>query len=264
MTNHAILPKLIFDYLPLSLQRVSKSIFQDTHFSVALLPLTSIKQPASEHIQKWLHKEERIQLASFRFEKRYREWLGGRICAKQSLRITLRSKKKTSFIPDHAQVSIQSKENGKPYFPAMNSVQLTFPELSISHSKGYAAALTCHSPCGIDIQFSAENLLKVQERFCSSEEDQLVQQELPLLSILSRLTLLWSAKEAAKKMLSPDGIPGFHELQLLRLTPQNKTDSIFFFSFSKTGSIIPVAAGMMGNDYALALCCTRKPPAGVL
>jgi phosphopantetheinyl transferase len=137
----------------------------------------------------------------------------------------------------------------------MNGLSFTFPELSISHSHEFAAAMSSATPCGIDIQFSAKNLNHVRERFCSEPENELLEQELNEFSNLSRLTLLWSAKEAAKKMLSPGGIPGFQELQLRRIKQRNKTDMVFSFFRNNTLTPIKTTVSMIDNDYAMAICC---------
>ena len=152
--------ELIFETLPLSLLALAENLYQDFQHSAALLPLHTIEQQtATNTIQKWLHRDEQQQLTKFKFEKRYREWLGGRLCAKQSLRMFLRSNsQRSAFIPEHAQCCIQAEVSGKPYFNATDGINFDFPELSISHSKEYAAAMISSSPCGIDIQFSEENL----------------------------------------------------------------------------------------------------------
>lgn len=254
--------KLTFDTLPLSFLSLTEELFQDSLPSVAVLHLPAILQPGTETIERWLHTDERTQLIKFSFEKRSREWLGGRICAKQSLRLFLRSRQKSVFIPEHEQCCVQSEESGRPYFSAISGVNFTFPELSISHSKEYAAAMISSLPCGIDIQFTAENLNRVQEKFCTTDEKHLLQQELPQLPELSRLTLLWSGKEAAKKMLSPDGMPGFHELHLCKLSRQNRRDMILSFSVKETFPAVTVTATMMDNSYAAAICCAAKPLPG--
>jgi phosphopantetheinyl transferase len=132
---------------------------------------------------------------------------------------------------------------------------LNLPELSISHSKAYAAATSSRRYCGIDIQYCAQTLVRVQEKFCTSLEDHILQDTLPELPSLNRLTQLWSAKEAAKKMLSPGGIPGFHELELLKLSKKTKGNNLLFFSRPGSTSPIQVVTAMFHKDYALAICC---------
>ena len=254
--------ELTFTTLPTSFQILIEEIFKHSRPSASILSLQKIEEAETTHVKQWLHPAESQKLATFTFEKRHREWFGGRICAKQSLDIFSRQTGTTAIaIPEHTQYTIQSEDSGRPYFSPVNGLNFTFPELSISHSNDFAAAMSSTTPCGIDIQFSAESLNRVRERFCSKPEKELLRQKLDELSALSKLTLLWSAKEAAKKMLSPRGIPGFQELQLQRITQQNRTDMIFIFSMNNTQASIKTAVSMIQNDYAVAICCADEHPA---
>ena len=112
------------------------------------------------------------------------------------------------------------------------------------------------SHCGIDIQYPDENLSRVKECFVTDKEEQLIHESLPQLQELAQLALIWAGKEAIKKMLSSTGMPGFKELILNRVIPQNTTDAILYFSGSdKYKKTFPVAAGILSNGYSLALCC---------
>lgn len=256
--------EVVFNPLPASFLSLTKNLFNASTPAIAILPLSAITQPATENTLEWLHHHEKSQLEKFRFEKRYTEWLGGRICAKQSLRTFLRDKRQdVNVIPEHRQYYTQSEESGRPFFSASNGLDLNFPDLSISHSKDYAAALTSSTACGIDIQFSAQNLLRVQEKFCSTDESHILQKQLPTLAPLSQLTLIWSAKEAVKKMLSPGGIPGFQELQLCKVEPQNHKDHILHFRSTKTKYSIPVSTTMTKDSYVVAICCAETSKTGV-
>lgn len=136
---------------------------------------------------------------------------------------------------------------------------MSFPELSISHSKDYAAAMTSTTHCGIDIQYPAENLLKVKERFVSIAEERLLQESFPELPILEQLSLAWAGKEAVKKMLSPYGMPGFLELTLHTIRPCDAEHAVLYFSQSDVvGKPLQVATTMLPSRYALALCCQTE------
>ncbi len=253
----------IFNTLSLSFINLTEQLFKTSTPAMAILPLRTVSQPATDNILEWLHQREKTQLEKFSFEKRYCEWLGGRICAKQSLRLFLRNNTQgTDAIPEHTQCCTESEEGGKPFFSAINGSNFNFPELSISHSNEYAAALSSSTACGIDIQFAAQNLIRVQNKFCSAEEALILKEGLPHLSPLSHLTLLWSAKEAVKKMLSPGGIPGFQELQLCRLEPENNDDFILDFFSTKTDHSIPVSATITRDNYGVAICCATRAETG--
>ncbi len=245
---------MTFDTLPPHLSALGNSLFPDSLPTVSLLPLAELE--AKKHsLEQWLHKKELEQLADYNYPKRQQEWLAGRICAKQALRAFLCHSEKTVLILEHSRYRVAAEESGRPYFDQLPGISFPFPQLSITHSKSFAAALVSTTLCGIDIQYPAEGLQRVKERFCTEEEEQLLQESLPRLSQLSKLTLLWTGKEAIKKMLSPQGIPGFHELQLDKITATGKREMTLHFSRLDYKNDIPVAAAILNNGYGLALCC---------
>lgn len=80
--------------------------------------------------------------------------------------------------------------------------------------------------------------------------------KLPLLSPRAHLTLLWSAKEALKKMLSPTGLPGFHDLRLREVEAfTGQTATLFFRLAGGHNKTLSVATALLSNHYALAFCC---------
>ena len=250
---------ICFDSLPVKILKIGYALFPDSCLSIATLPLSHI----NTNLKQWLHEEELLKLDTFTYEKRYTEWLGGRICSKQGLHSYLEQQNTPDMPFKHQQYKISSEESGRPFFAGAKGFDFAFPELSISHSKDFATAMVSKTYCGIDIQHPAENLVRVKERFISDKEEFLLQETLPQLSTLQHLTLLWAGKEAVKKMLSPEGIPGFHELTLVKITPHNSSNAVF--SFSKTGKPpLPVAAGILDNGYGLAFCCeTIKPSSSI-
>ena len=250
--------ELTFEPAPLSFLALCDEVFSDSAISIAILPLNNLNHQQTETQHRWLHDKEVTQYEKFSLEKRSREWLGGRICAKQSANIFFRGIQNPAYIPKHVQYRVQSEESGRPYFSTLKDLSLDSPELSISHSKAYAAAVTSLKYCGIDIQYSAKTLSRVQEKFCTSSEEHILEEMLPELSPIARLTQLWSAKEAAKKMLSPGGIPGFHELELFKISKPAADTGILFFSRPESSSSIQVIASMFNDDYALAICCARS------
>jgi phosphopantetheinyl transferase len=247
---------IIFNPLPTGLAELTENLFPGPRPSVAILPLATVDQLNDQGLSHWLHEREKKQLTALTHTKRNREWLGGRICAKEGLRGFYHQRKEMEVLPPYPQWRIENEASGRPYFTDLTVKTFSLPELSISHSKEFAAALIWSAHCGIDIQYSSEKLLRVKERFCTEEEEQVLQDSVPQLSSMSQLTLLWAGKEAVKKMLSPKGIPGFHELILQQLTPQGGNNVVLYFArTSPPGALFSVAAGIMNNEYGLALCC---------
>jgi len=243
-----------FQPLPLEMSDLACTLFQNALPSPVILPLSYIDIQTKRLKKQWLHEKELQKLSGFSFEKRYREWLGGRICSKKSLLLFLQQQTGTAFIPEHHQYLVASKESGRPFFTGFNRDDFTFPELSISHSKDFAAALSSNTYCGIDIQHPAENLYRVKERFLTKDEEKLLRESLPQLPTLQQLVLLWAGKEAIKKMCSVAGIPGFHELRLTKIIAHSKFTAALHIE-KHTTDIISVAAGVLENGYGIALCC---------
>ena len=253
--------KLIFDTAPFTFLSLCKTAFPEVRFTTAILPLESVRNLSHTARRKWLQEQEQEQFEAFSLEKRSVEWLGGRVSAKQSAKMYFQSMPGKQFIPDYTQCQVVSECSGRPFFAEVDGLALKLPELSITHSKGFAAAMSCNTFCGIDIQYGAETLVRVQEKFCSEREEEILSALLPEHSAVSKLTLLWSAKEAAKKMLSPDGIPGFHELELHPSSSLHDRVSIFHFSRSDAppSARVQVVTTLFQDDYALAVCCAHPP-----
>ncbi len=253
---------MIFDIIPQHLLALSHRLFPSSIPTAVILPLIDLEHETAP-LDQWLHEKELAQLAGYVYPKRRREWLAGRICAKQALRTFFQHSSKPPLIPEHNLCRVASEESGQPYFGQLPGISSPPPNLSITHSKSLAAALVCATHCGIDIQYPSEGLQRVKERFCTEEEEQRLQQSLPHLPQLSRLALLWTGKEAVKKMVSPAGIPGFQEIKLCNITDTDNTDTLLHFSIATVQSTsLPVVAGLLSNGYGMALCCledTRVP-----
>ena len=142
---------------------------------------------------------ERDRFARFHHPKRRLEWLGGRLAAKHCLR-QLAAAGLIVTIPPHEQ-TILADAHGRPGVDWTGRTG-TPPALSISHCRGYAAALACTgSACGLDIEPVAPRLANVQARFTTPEEIALLH---ALPEPLARLAVLWTAKEAVKKCFLHD------------------------------------------------------------
>ncbi len=218
-------------------------------------------------------------------EKRRSEWLGGRIAAKVAVLDYLRSRrsqgdnknplwKATSF-------PIRSTPAGRPFLASESRIYgREAPYISISHSQKYALAVAAATPCGIDIQVSSATLLRVKDRFCSPQEETTLAANLPTLTELERLTLLWAAKEAVKKRAVSGPLPGFLEMALSHIySCQPCQDSAgtppcfsLHFSFlmqsnpewrkETAGPVgISVVVGLHQN-YGLALCLLAQDENG--
>ena len=177
------------------------STLAPAHCRLALLNLGLLQRlieqaDALELLTTLLSPAELEIFRRFSYAKRRLEWLGGRLAAKHCLHQLVNGHTSGQFRASH--FSILPDANGRP---GLEQTLPGFPSLSISisHSRGYAAALACQAgDCGIDIQQTTPQLASVQERFATAEELDLID---PMVEPLTRLGLLWTAKEAVKKCL---------------------------------------------------------------
>lgn len=187
------------------------------HCCLSLLDLRQLqdllsKRDGLKFLTTLLSPAEAALWTGFTYPKRRLEWLGGRLAAKHSLgrllgREAARLYRDYSLLPD---------EHGRPALEPLSGVHAA-PQVSISHSRDYAAALTADvGRCGLDIQQTTARLSTVQERFASTAELALLA---ALPDPLTRLCLLWTAKEAVKKCCLSDQPTFFGSIKLVALSP---------------------------------------------
>lgn len=182
---------------------------------IALLDLTRL-QPLLEQdeglrfVTTLLSPAEARLFTGFTYPKRRLEWLGGRLAAKHCLsRHPAAGRTPASWYCDY---SLLPDGNGCPRLDTLPGHEPA-PAISISHSRGYAAALaSATSACGIDIQQKTAQLAKVRERFTSEAELALLRR---IPDQLTRLGMIWAAKEAVKKCLLFDQSTFFGTISLI-------------------------------------------------
>lgn len=163
-----------------------------------------------------LHPHETAQAGAYKLAKRRAEYVAGRICAKLALAGFWAA---NGDRPAPSAVAIVNGSTGRPivrFATNSESKNQPPPEISITHGGAYGAALATAAPCGIDLQEQKDTLLRVKDKYCTADEYRLLQACLPGMEPTSLLSLLWAAKEAAKKALSGWWMPGFLELRLTR------------------------------------------------
>lgn len=181
---------------------------------IALLDLTRL-QPLLEQdegldfVTALLSPAEARLFTGFTYPKRRLEWLGGRLAAKHCLsRHPAVGSAIASWYGDY---SLLPDEHGCPRLDTPPGHEPA-PAISISHSREYAAALvSATGACGIDIQQKTAQLAKVRERFTAESELALLQR---IPDQLTRLGMIWAAKEAVKKCLLFDQATFFGTISL--------------------------------------------------
>lgn len=220
-----------FSHLQEALSSDIKKNFTWAHPQITILDLDQLRAliqdgQEKEICREWLQQKEEEKLQTLHYEKRHIEWLGGRVCAKlAALRYLLDGRQGSpgnqsdpAAAMHASDLLIMSRASGRPFLSHTTLTEaLSLPHISISHSKGYAVAVAASNPCGIDIQAGSASLIRVKDRFCSREEEEIMSHDLKQLHDPDHLTLLWAAKEAVKKSASLERMPGFLDLALIHI-----------------------------------------------
>lgn len=141
----------------------------------------------------YLHQEEYLMFQTMPNPKRKWEWLLGRIAVKDAVRLWDRRNRNSQEMEHPAKIMIEQDAHGRPFVGhAINGTSA--PEISLSHSEGFAIAVACEDSCGIDIEPLNRNTIQLQEQFTTELERQLLG-----VGDETRYTALWCAKEAAAK-----------------------------------------------------------------
>ena len=260
------LPNLLKNLFPEAFQKAVTQIFgHQAIFPVllGLLPAGSGSEQAQPEVgpADLLHPGEAAILGNYTFQKRRSEYLTGRVCAKLAVQGYL---KRTGVEPAVAmpEIEITNETGGRPVIQLHNAkARPGTMDISISHSGDYGVALVAGRQCGIDLQEKKSSLIKVQDKYCIEDECMLLAAALSEHEPLTRLAMLWAAKEAAKKALSDQQIPGFLDLKLNDLQPiPNCSPLVLHLTHEKKQQPrkeVRVVAGMF-HDYALAICLISK------
>ena len=187
------------------------------NFTVALVRLDMLELQMQQTgktglAEFYLTPEEQRRFFGFTYRKRQTEWFGGRICAKYAAARLLHPDCRTEAIP-WRDWTVSADEHGKPFLKPGQC------DISISHSGRLAVAMAAPVSCGIDIQKITPTVVKVQDRFSSADERLLLAAApgLKTADEMTRLTVLWSAKEAVRKAFAASPLPGFMEIEQARI-----------------------------------------------
>ncbi len=259
--------KQLNNLFPTALWKDAVEIFGDQSIQLVLLKLLSAttvpeqSQPDSLSCEL-LHPKEAAILSGYKFPKRRSEYYAGRICAKLATQALFNLTNPHSIPLLLSEIEIFNTPSGRPGVRLHGAnVNLPRMDISISHSGDYGVAIASESKCGIDLQLQKATLLRVQEKFCNEIEYRLLETSIIDSETITRLTLLWAAKEAAKKALSQLKMPGFLDLEVWKVEKFTNCLMLFFRSPNTENMEMPrqitVLADMF-NDYALAVCLVTE------
>lgn len=186
------------------------------NFSVMSLPGEDL--PSDSTTLEWLTdyvltKSEREYFAQEgKLEKRKREWLAGRIAAKDAVR-TFAGKQGIRLCP--ADIEISYNDAGQPIVTIDSQPSLNI-KVSIAHAEGSGIAIAGANPCGIDIEPArnrGEDFIDMaftdKEKMFFIGKDESEKWEI--------ITRLWCAKEALSKSIGQglSGAPKTFEVSTL-------------------------------------------------
>ncbi len=140
-----------------------------------------------------LSRAERAVYSSFSGPaKRRRDWLMGRIAAKEAVRFWIMQQDGIALLP--ADIEILAEPEGRPFVNVLSYDGLSVPTISISHSNGAAIAAVAVGPVGADFEYvtSVDMSLLAEGGFSAAEREVFGSTPEALLSG-------WCAKEAAAK-----------------------------------------------------------------
>lgn len=210
-----------------------------------------------------LHPNETAQASAYRLAKRRAEYVTGRVCAKLAMAEFWATQDDNQA---SATLEIVNGSSGRPFVDFAIDPGPGYrrrPEISITHGGKYGAALATEESCGIDLQEQRDTLVRVMEKYCSADEYRLLQDCRPETEPKARLSLLWAAKEAAKKALSSQWMPGFLDLQLTALPPQLPGSCHVFPLTVRNAKAhrVPERVTVLAttfDQYGLAVCILRE------
>lgn len=148
----------------------------DQNTSIALWKITESPDELVQQLQ--LKEHELVMLSSLIKEKRNLHWLATRVLLRKMLNT-------------EEYIDCQADENGKP-------ILINHPyHISLSHSHDYAAVMVSKTKkVGIDIEIIKDKIIKVQHKFMSDAELNIIAPE----NKTEQLYVCWCAKEAVYKL----------------------------------------------------------------
>jgi len=142
---------------------------------------------------------ELLTFRSFRQLSKRRQWLAGRLAIKEAVRSLMNK----VVLLSNTEIEISSEDSGKIYLSKINS-DYAFPVISLSHKEGKIVAVAADSnifsAVGIDLE-SIDSTDDSLAELAFSDKEKMLMQSSPKENKNLNFKKIWSAKEAAAKVL---------------------------------------------------------------
>ncbi len=193
---------------------VFEELFPGGRLRSAFVNLRDLDPLSAEHPELTLAESD--ILAAFRFEKRRRDWLGGRLAAKRAV-LRLAGSGVFGWCPESTRaVEILPGPTREPQVQAPASRGPSELQVSISHSGQLAGAVACYRDDG-RIGFDMERVEPVEPALYSlaflPTEIQAID-SVPVPSQTSWVHAFWTAKEAVSKAIGTGLMTCLHDIEL--------------------------------------------------
>ncbi len=157
-------------------------------------------------LTEWLTCSELRLLARFRSPRRQRDWLAGRLAAKQLLQRSWLGAQHASPLRDFLKMEILQDADGAPELHMTQRKRYALA-LSIAHSAGHALAAVGRSSMGVDLELTRLVRADLARRILSKRESAHASSACDLL-------VFWTLKEAARKAHRRRPLPPFREIEV--------------------------------------------------
>ncbi len=160
-------------------------------------------EPDVPSTRRWMSTAEQQRLASFRFTKPHREYLVRRWTAKQAVAETLGLDRQD--LDDLASIEIRNRPSGAPY--AVVDGQPAPVDVSLTDRAGWAVCLVSDAgsfeagTLGVDLEIVERRSAAFVDDFLTAAEADQVRAATDEVAAAVLANLMWSAKEAALKVL---------------------------------------------------------------
>jgi phosphopantetheine--protein transferase-like protein len=185
-----------------------------------------------------------------RYPARQRQWLLGRIVAKDAVRSWLTRRQSQSALAHPASIALSIEESEAPF--VSESPGSMPPKFSIAHCDDRAIAAAQSEDVGVDIERITRREPEILDAFISESERKLLQ-SFPAEEQDAWHTKLWCSKEAVVKLMGVSLGGALKALEATEVAPKGEVE----ISYRPNGSKYQVKT-VRDGDYVIAYASRRN------